>query len=77
LLNDGENATMEEVQVWECRNWGYMGNSPKVLKWVETEDEAQQWLDESARFDFEHDDNTPAYFDTRAEAEEFLADISE
>ena len=77
MVDDGENPTMEEVQVWECRNWGYMGNSPKVCQWVETEAEAEKWLDECAKFDFNHSDNTPAWFDNRAEAEEFLADISE
>ena len=77
LVEDGKKPVMIEIQVWECKTWGYMGGFPKVCKWVETEDEAKRWLDECARFDFEQDNGTPAYFDSRAEAEEFVADFSE
>ena len=59
----------------ELWTWGHQGNFPRKLREFDTEEEAQEALEESFVYDFWHADL--AAFATREEAEQFLPDNAE
>ena len=63
----------EGVELW---TWGVNGNNPALVEAFDSEEEADHALMLCHRFDLLNGDDNPIVYNTKAEAEEAIAEIA-